>query len=233
MSLIHKIILAIAFVAGSFFIGSAAISQFLNQKRIITVKGLAELEIKADLVSWTFPIEIKKDTYEEAKQLANENIKAVKGFLMSHHIPENIIEVTPPIIREKYLRDRDGNPTDKKEITATCNITVVTENLDLVEAANKDTATLFNQNVMLNFAPTPNYIVRNFDQHRSPLISIASKSALKLAHQMSRDLNMQIKDVISADQGHIEERHPDGVGDAASSKIKKLRVVSYFKFSLR
>lgn len=75
---------------------SGGIRHFKDSERVVTVKGLAEREVKADRVIWPLSYkEVGNDMLALYNAMESANAKIV-GFLKSNGIAESEISVAPP-----------------------------------------------------------------------------------------------------------------------------------------
>lgn len=78
---------------------SGGIRHFKDSERVVTVKGLAEREVKADRVIWPLSYkEVGNDMLALYNAMESANAKIV-GFLKSNGIAESEISVAPAEIR--------------------------------------------------------------------------------------------------------------------------------------
>ena len=105
--LIEAAVLAVGIALGLLVLGlclKAGIDNFTNKDRQVTVKGLAEEEMPADMVTW--PIQTKEmgndlpQLYKMIKQTAD----SIKAFLMENGIKENEI-----CVNARYVIDLDAD----------------------------------------------------------------------------------------------------------------------------
>ena len=89
------------------------LSEFSSRSRVVAVKGLAEMEVKADKVTWPLTYKVLgNDMVSLYNEIEESNAKII-AFLKSKGVKENEISVNAPEIidtkAERYIRPY--NPT--------------------------------------------------------------------------------------------------------------------------
>ena len=97
---IEALILALGIVILG-FITKSAVDRFIERERVVSVKGLAERDVKADLVVW--PLVYKEAGNDPAamyEAITRKNA-AIVDFLKSKGIAGSEISVSPPSVYDK------------------------------------------------------------------------------------------------------------------------------------
>ncbi|MDE5761267.1 MAG: SIMPL domain-containing protein, partial [Bacteroides sp.] len=107
------------------------INDFKDKERIVTVKGLAEMEVPADKVVW--PLMYKDIGDDPALLYANmeKKNKAIVAFLENNGIMKDEISIAPPEVIDMHA-ERYGNHDIPYRYNATSVITVTSKNVDKV-----------------------------------------------------------------------------------------------------
>ena len=109
--IIEALLIAVAIVILGFSL-KAGIDNFTNKDRRVTVKGLAEREVAADLVTWPIvSIEMGNDLPQLYNKINNTN-KKITDFLKRNGVAENDITINPPVV---YDKDANRYTTDKSD----------------------------------------------------------------------------------------------------------------------
>ena len=112
-------IIAISVVIAGLSLRSGIVT-FKEMDRKVSVKGLAEREVKADKVTWPLIYkEIGNDPSEMYDRLSSKN-KRVIAFLKSAGIKDSDISVNPPVISDRQA-DNYGNEIMNYRYKATRN----------------------------------------------------------------------------------------------------------------
>ena len=94
---IEAIILAVGLSLAGVFVRNG-LSEFSSRSRVVTVKGLAEMEVKADKVTWPLTYKVLgNDMVSLYNEIEESNAKII-AFLKSKGVKENEISVNAPEI---------------------------------------------------------------------------------------------------------------------------------------
>jgi len=124
------------------------INKFVEKDRVVTVKGLAEMEVPANKVTW--PLVYK----EVGNDLGNlyDKIKAtnqtIVGFLKSKGISENEISINAPEIIDMQAERYNSNPVPYRYNVTTV-ITVTSDKVELVRSLISEQGGLLKQGVAI------------------------------------------------------------------------------------
>lgn len=206
---------------------------FKDMDRRVTVKGLAEREIKADKVTWPLVYkELGNDPSEMYDLLEKKNAKVV-AFLKSAGVKTEDISINPPVISDRQA-DNYGNEIMNYRYKATSVITVTSSEVDKVRTLMRRQSELMKQGIAIVSEEYGNnnsvvYEFTKLNEVKPAMIEEATKNARTTAQKFADDSGSSLGDILSAQQGQfsIENR------DANTPYIKKLRVVNTIEYSLR
>ena len=227
-------IIAVGVVIGLCTLGvslKAAMDNFTNKDRRVTVKGLAEKDVDADKVTW--PIQTKElgNDLPALYSKINSTNATIKKFLTDNGLKEDEISVNAPtVIDLNAERYSENNRSFRYNITST--ITVSSQNVKLVRSLISRQGELLQQGIAIVDGGYENPIKYEFVAFRDmkpEMMTEAIKNAEKTAQQFAENSNSKLDKIISADQGQfsIDNR------DENTQYIKKVRVVTTVTYSLK
>lgn len=224
------IILAISIIAMGMALRSGIIT-FKNMDKHVTVKGLAEREVKADKVTW--PLVYKEIGNDPAAmyELLEQKNKSVIAFLKSAGINESDISVNPPVISDRQA-DNYGNEIMNYRYKATSIITVTSSDVDKVRQLMRKQSVLMKQGIAIVSEEYGNnnivYEFTGLNKVKPEMVEEATKNAHATAQKFAEDSGSRLGGIRNAQQGQfsIEDR------DANTPYIKKIRVVNTVEYSL-
>ena len=125
------------------------INDFIDKERIVSVKGLAEMEVPADKVIW--PLMYKDIGNDPSLLYANmeQKNKAIVKFLESNGIAKEEISNAPPEVIDMQA-ERYGNRDIAYRYNATSVITVTSKNVDKVRKLMSEQAELLKQGIAIS-----------------------------------------------------------------------------------
>ncbi len=230
----YKIISAALLMVGLIIVGvciKSGLNSMADNSRVVNVKGLAEMEVKANKVTWPVSYKIVGNDLESIYQQVNQNNRIVKNFLISKGISNSEISVNAPQIVDKAA-DVYGNNEYKERYNVTSVMTVSTNKVDLVKKLMSQQADLLKQGVAItanDYNNTVIYAFTNLNKVKPKMIEQATKNARMAAEKFAKDSESDLGKIKSADQGQIsiEDR------DANTPFIKKVRVVTSIVYYLK
>ncbi len=204
----------------------SGIDNFANKDRKVTVKGLAEREVKADKVTWSITTNEMGDDLPTLYESVNSKTGKIKAFLKQCGIDDNEVTVNPPSVNDLESNTWSENRRNFRYIINTT-LTVCTQKVDLVNKAIFKQAELLKQGVAVE-GSYPDYEYVSFQQMKPEMMEEAIKNAQKTAEQFANASDSELGKIQSAGQGQfeIEDR------DQNTPYIKKLRVVTTVTYAL-
>ena len=222
---IEAVILAVGLLALGWCIKSG-IDNFANKDRKVTVKGLAEREVKADKVTWSLSTNEMGNDLPTLYENINVKTGKIKAFLKQNGIEDGEITVNPPTVNDLESNQWSENRRNFRYIINTT-LTVSTQKVDLVNKAIFKQAELLKQGVAIE-GSNPEYEYVSFQQMKPEMMEEAIKNAQKTAEQFTKASNSKLGNIQTAGQGQFEINDRD----QNTPYIKKLRVVTTITYAL-
>ena len=228
--IIAACVIGFAIIVMGFALRSGIVA-FKDMDRSVTVKGLAEKEVKADKVTWPLVYKELGNDPAEMYELLTQKNKKVLAFLKSAGIKESDISVNPPVISDRQA-DNYSNEIMNYRYKATSVITVTSTEVDKVRTLMRRQSELMKQGIALVTEEySGNGVVYEFtglNKVKPDMIEEATKNARKTAQKFADDSGSSLGEIRNAQQGQfsIEDR------DANTPYIKRLRVVNTVEYSI-
>ena len=222
-------IIPIGLIALGGFIKSGIVT-FKDRDRIVTVKGLAEREVKADKVTWPLVYkELGNDPMEMYNLLERKNQKVV-AFLKNAGIKDSEIIVNPPSIADRQA-DMYGNDILSYRYKATSVITVTSNDVEKVSSLIRRQTELMKQGIAIvsdEYGNSISYDFTGLNKIKPEMVEEATRNARATAEKFAEDSGSDIGGIRTAYQGQfsIEDR------DANTPFIKRVRVVTTIEYNL-
>ena len=227
---LEAVILAIGLIVlGTMIRGG--INDFKDKERIVTVKGLAEMEVPADKVIWPLMF---KDIGDDLTQLyANieKKNKAIVDFLKANGVSDTEISIAPPEIIDMKA-ERYASQDAKYRYNATSVITVTSKNVDQIRELISEQAELMKQGIAItggDYRYSVSYEFTGLNSIKPQMIEEATKNARAAAEKFAKDSDSKLGKIRNASQGQfsISDR------DANTPYIKSVRVVTTINYYLK
>jgi uncharacterized protein len=236
LSLIGALVLAAGLAAGGWTIAQG-LERFRLADRSISVKGLAERDVPSDYAVWPLNFRRAGAQFGEVQRALSEDRDRVVAYLKGRGFTEAEIEVRPLQVQDLFAREYGGN-NQPLRFQGTGQVLVKTTKTEAVEAAALAVDPLIQAGVQLgggNDGPAgPRYQLRGFNEVKAPLLAEATGNAREQAQKFAAEAGASLGPLRYANQGVIQIGGADGQGyDDGSSRIKRLRVVSSFQYTLQ
>ncbi|NJO55474.1 MAG: SIMPL domain-containing protein [Rhodospirillales bacterium] len=231
------LILAVGIAIAGWRIGQGFV-EGREPERIVTVKGVSEREVKADLALWRLRFVSTGDDLigVQAKVVSDE--ARVRAFLVGNGLPKETIELrgleVTDLLAQTY---RSGPLTDRFIVAAT--LMVRTNDVNTVDAASQRVGDLIADGVVLSGqgggpVPGPAYLFTRLNDIKPAMIEEATENARKGAEQFADHSGSHVGAIYRANQGLFQILPRDDVDGAREQDqmAKTVRVVSTIDYSL-
>lgn len=226
---IESIILAIGIALLGVFI-KVGLDNFAGKDRLVTVKGLSEMEVPADKVTW--PLMYKKvgNNLNTLYNEINGTNAQIKDFLQKKGITDSEISVGAPEIIDMEAERYNSNPILYRYNVTTV-ITVTSSKVELVRSLIQEQSELLKQGIAItggDYRYNVQYDYTSLNNIKPQMIEEATKNARAAAEKFAKDSDSKLGKIKRAYQGQfsIDNR------DANTPYIKRVRVVTTIDYSL-
>lgn len=231
----------VALVLGVAMIVSASLLQdgltkMRTGDRYVTVKGVAEKDVIADLALWPIRFASTGETLEDAREQARNSREGVMAFLKLQAIGEEAVE-----LQRMDVVDTQANPYQPengvRKFIITQVLMVRSEEVEKVKQAAQSVSDLVDSGVILSsdYGPTgPTYLFTRLNDIKPEMISEATAAARGSAQQFARDADAKLGGLRRANQGVFQILARDQAPGvmAEQQPFKTVRVVSTFDYYL-
>lgn len=234
--LVSAALLGLGIALAGWFVGEGFVEGRATD-RYVTVKGVSERDVRADVALWPIRFVATNDDLSVAQAEIKESHQQVLGFLEKHEIDPSAAEV-----QTLEVNDRLANPyqtgTMQSRYVVSQSLMVRTTEIEKVQAAGQALGELVDQGVVLSssggMAGGPTYLFTALSEHKPEMIAEATAKARRAAEQFAADSGSRIGRIRRASQGVFvilpRDRAP-GI-DEGSQLDKTVRVVSTIDYYL-
>ena len=236
----HNRSIGAAFVLGAFVcagligLGYWATSGVLQVKaleRSVTVKGLAEREVPADVAIWPIRFTEAGNDLVDLYQLVQEHNARVVAFLEQQGFDAEEISVSVPAMVDRQAQAYANAAQITFRYAATSTITVYSTRVEQVRAAMTRVVELGKQGLAIagaDYEARTQFLFTRLNDIKPAMIEAATRNAREVANKFAQDSDSQLGKIRRASQGQfsIEDR------DSNTPHIKKVRVVSTVEYYL-
>ena len=229
--LFAALLLAAGIIVGGYLLGDGLRRARLAD-RSVTMRGLAERNVTADLATWSLGFTASGTDPGEVQARIDRDQRTIQEFFRAAGFPASVLSDGGGTINTVYDNDRQANIT-------TINRTLQFRSNDVMRAqqAYSRQFNLIRSGVQLDGSGM-NYSFTRLNDIKPELIGQSIQDARRGAERFAQDSGASVGAIRSATQGYfsIGARDGDGDGEGGSSgnstPLQKVRVVTTIDFYL-
>jgi hypothetical protein len=236
MKVLVSVILGLSLIVSAFLLRDG-LTDMRTGDRYVTVKGVAEKEVTADLALWPIRFAATGDTLEAARERMRASQSGVMAFLKLQAIEDDAVELQRLDVVDTHANPYQPEHGARKFIINQV-LMVRTGEVDKVRQAARNVGDLVDSGVLLSsdYGPTgPTYLFTRLNDIKPEMISEATAAARASAQQFARDADAELGGLRRANQGVFQILARDQAPGvmAEQQPFKTVRVVSTFDYYLR
>lgn len=222
------LLVAAGVAVGGYFVGNGLLAA-RSSDRYVTVRGLAEREVPANLVVWPITYTVTAEDLSTLQRRSDEGAAKIAAFLADGFSREEI-SLSQPRVSDRQAQGMMDQGGRLERFVSESAVTVRSERIDAVRAAMARTGELVAQGVALirSYETSTEYFFTALESVKPEMIREATRDARSAAQQFAEDSGSRVGGIRTAQQGYfsIEDR------DRFSPEHKKIRVVTTVQYFL-
>jgi hypothetical protein len=221
------IFLGLAFLG--YFMGTSAIT-FKEFERTVTVKGLSEREIPADIALWPIHFSAVSNDLTELYETIERDARVIIDFLHANGFEDSEISASPPVITDKLAQGYEKSRIEFR-YSASQSITVYSKKIAQVRSTMNKLADIGKKGVAFTaggYQGGTEYLFTRLNEVKPGMIEEATTKAREVAQKFAQDSNSRLGKIKRARQGQFSIQNRD----KNTPHIKKVRVVSTVEYYL-
>ena len=220
-------VLAIGVIAGGYLLGDG-LKRARAADRSVTVRGLAEKDVTADLATWSISYSATGTDLPTVRAEIDANTQELKAYFASLGFkPDALTPVGAGV--NQYLNNGINN------ITITQRMLLRTTDIARAQRAVAQQFDLVRRGVTLQEGSGMRYSFTRLNDLKPPMVAAATRDARAAAEQFAKDSGSGVGGIKSATQGYfsIDPRDGEGGDGSSDTPYKKVRVVTTVDFYLK
>ncbi len=222
-------VLAIGLIAGGYLLGNGLV-RAKDADRSVTVRGLAEREVTADLATWTLAYSATASDLATAQGSVDRDSEAIRAFFRELGFPAD--DLQPTGVNVSQFSD-----SGIQKFTVRQRMTLRSTDIKRAQSAVRRQFELVRRGVVLEEGSGMAFTFTKLNAIKPPMIAAATKDARASAEQFAKDSGTSVGPIKSATQGYFEVQARDGDSGGgwgvSDTPYKKVRVVTTVDFYLR
>lgn len=230
------LVAGLAIAAAGWFIADGLRTARMDD-RYVTVKGLAEREVQADLALWPIRYVATGNALADVQATLREQTAVIRAFLERAGISGEEVELAGVEVTDVAAQAWRDGPVRERFIVAQT-LMVRTAKVAAVEAASRNIGELLEAGIVLSsdYGPAnkPSYVFTGLNDIKPEMIAAATRNARSGAEQFAADSGSRLGAIRRANQGLFQILPRNQVsGISESQELEKtVRVVSTLEFYL-
>ncbi len=229
--LIAALVLAIGIIAGGYLLGDG-LRRARMADRAVTMRGLAERNVTADLATWTLTFTAQGQELAVVQAENDRDARTVANFFRAAGFPANAVTDAGGSVNQFFDSNRGVN-----NVTVNRRVQLRTNDVMRARRAYARQFDLIRGGVAIQEGSGMQYSFTRLNDVKPQMIAMATQDARRGAEQFARDSGTAVGGIRSATQGYFSIGARDGdVAEEGSggndSPFQKVRVVTTIEFYL-
>ena len=227
-------IFAVGLTTSGYALGDGLRRSKMAEHRSVTVRGVAERDVTADLATWSVSFSHEGTELGPVQQSVDQQANAIRAFFKRAGFrPQDITDADVSLSREQP-RNKDGTPVGPQRLTVSRSIQLRTTDVLRAREAYARQAELLRDGVELSSTN----VTYTFTALKPKMIAEATRNARESAEQFARDSGVDVGRLKSASQGYFSVGPRDGEdcddcgSTGGSTPFQKVRVVTTIDYDL-
>jgi hypothetical protein len=236
--LTRTIILAVAIALAGLLIGGG-LSKVRQNEHIVTVKGISERQVQADLAIWPLRIVAASNDLATANAELAKSLQTIREFLQANSIDASDATLQDFSVTDAETNQYSGGSSAGARYVIRQTVVVRSTKPELIRAASQRVSELVSKGVVLSSGGEygnggPTFVFTGLNALKPKMIGEATARAREAAEQFARDSHTDLGGIARASQGLFEilpRDQAEGISEA-SQIVKNVRVVATIDYSL-
>lgn len=232
------VLVALGLAVAGWFVGDGFRES--RRDRFVTVKGLAERDVEADLALWPFQIMAAADDLATAQAEIQRSTREVLSFLERHGVDTTSAELQGVEVTDRLAQVYGEAGQAGPRFMVQQLMMVRSEDVAMVHAASQRVGELVDAGVVLRsgrgYGPvSPTFLFKRLNDLKPAMIAEATANAREAAAQFAQDSDSRLAGIRRANQGVFQILPRDqapGINES-DQVAKTVRVVSTIDYYLR
>lgn len=221
-------LLTVGMIAGGYLLGDGLL-RAREADRSVTVRGLAEKDVTADLATWTIAYSANGYDLPSVQAEIEQSSKALNAYFRELGFkPEDLKPIGAGV---NQYRNNNGN-----NITITQRMQLRTTDIERAQKAVASQFDLVRRGVTMQEGSGMTYSFTKLNDIKPQMVAEATKDARKAAEQFANDSGTSVGGIKKATQGYFSIDARDGESGGgygvSDTPYKKVRVVTTVDFYL-
>ena len=228
-------ILALGLVLGGWLLGHNIAATRLAD-RSVTVRGLAERDVVADLATWTIAYTATGNEVVPVQAKIDRDTAAIRAFLKRFGFTDAEVTTSGVSVNQWVDNNPAYGPDGRRNVTVRQRLQLRTTKVMNARRAAASVSELVRAGVAIEEGSNIVYSFTRLESVKPTMIAAATRDARRGAEQFAKDSESDVGGIKHAAQGYFSVGPRDGEGGGeragADTPFQKVRVVTTIDFYL-
>ena len=228
-------LIGLGVASGGFLAGEALVQSRLGY-RVVTVKGLSERQVKADLGFWPVRFVVTGATLEDARGKLEASEAAVRSFLAARGFTDNDMQVQNIQVEDRMAGYSANQTPEDTRFVLTEDLLVKSAEVQKLADASRMIGDLLKSGVVFSadaYNAGPSFVFTKVNDLKGDMLTEATRRAREAAEKFAVESGAKVGDIQSANQGIIEinpavEIPNDRPEKQIDKKVRVVTTITYF-----
>ncbi len=232
LTLFAASLLAVGLAVAGWFVSNGLI-HLRGGERSVSVRGVAERDVQADLAIWPIQYTVTDNDLAVAQKSLDEQGASIEAFLKAQGLPANAVRIQKVEVTDLLAQQYRPDNIQNGRYLLTRTYMVRTTDVALVDKMFRNVGDLIARGVILAQGTGPSYMFTKLNDVKPAMIAEATKSAREGAQKFAEDSGAHVGGIKGASQGLFQINARDDDNAMESSSIdKRVRVVTSVEYYL-
>ncbi len=221
--------------AGGMLAGQSLVESRLGY-RVVTVKGLSEREVTANLGFWPIRFVTTGPTLEDARGKLEVSETSVKNFLKANGFADADMQVQNIQVEDRIAGYNAQGTPEESRFVLTEDLLLRSVEVDKLQASARMIGDLLKSGVVFSadaYNAGPSFIFTGVNELKGEMLTEATIRAKEAAEKFATESGAKVGDIQSANQGIIEispaiEIPNDRPEKQVQKKVRVVTTITYF-----
>lgn len=234
--LISALVIAIGLALSGWFVAEGFVKS-REPQRAVTVKGLSERIVTADIGFWPIRFVASGPTLADARATLETAESAVRQFASDQGFAEDDISVQNIAVEDRFAGYNGGNTPDAVRFVLTEDLLITSEEVEKLADAARAVGDLIRAGVVFSsdsYNAGPSFVFTGINDLKGEMLTEATQRAREAAQQFATESDSEVGGILDANQGIFQISDAVEIPNARSNTQieKNVRVVTTIRYEL-
>src|SRR5258708_26593567 len=202
-------IFAFGLTTSGYALGDGLRRSKMAEHRIVSVRGVSERNVTADLATWTVDFSHQGTDFGLIQQSVDSQARSVRAYLQRAGFKPDEISDSDVSVSREQPRDKDGQPVGPVRGTVKRSIQLRSANVMRLRAAYAAQSELLREGVEVS-GTSASYTFTKLNALKPEMIAEATRNARRGAEEFAHDSGTSVGRFKTASQGYFSLAPPAG-----------------------